>query len=40
MSDGAAKTIVYNPYWSEPSSLAMNMVPTAEITVESTKPHR
>ena len=36
---GAVKTIVYNPYRSDPSSLAMNIVPTDEISVETTSPH-
>jgi len=40
MSPGAAKTIAYKPYKSEPSNLAIKIVPTDEITVEITRPHR
>jgi hypothetical protein len=36
---GAVKTIPYKPYKSEPSNLAMNIVPIDEITVETTSPH-
>ena len=36
---GAVKIIEYNPYWSEPSSLAMKMVPTDEMSVDNTSPH-
>jgi hypothetical protein len=38
MRFGAVKTTVYKPYKSEPSSLAMNIVPTDKMTVETTKP--
>ena len=37
---GAVNATVYKPYSSEPSSRAMNIVPTAEITVEKTNPQR
>jgi hypothetical protein len=38
ISVGAVKAIPYKPYKSEPSSLAMKIVPTDEITVEITRP--
>jgi len=35
---GTVRTTVYKPYSSEPRRRAMNIVPTAEITVETIKP--
>jgi hypothetical protein len=37
---GAVKAIVYMPYSDGANSLATNIVPTAEMTVEATKPHK
>ena len=40
MRFGAVKAIVYMPYSDGASNLATNIVPTAEMTVEATKPHK
>ena len=37
---GAISTIPYSPYRSDPSSLAIKIVATEEITVEITRPQR